>query len=54
MAAAEISNHFTRDKHLVGLTAQNNIGKKTNSLGTFGTVTDVYVLLHGSEQEPKS
>lgn len=55
MAVAEISNHFTWDKYSAGLTAENNNGKKTdNSLGTFQAVMDVYVLLQGRDQEPKS
>lgn len=54
MEMAEISNHFTRDEYSVGLTAENNNGKKTdNSSGAFEAVTDGYVLLHGRQQDLK-
>lgn len=49
---AEISKHFTRDKYLVGLTAENN-KKADNSSGSFGTFTDVFVLFCGRKQEPE-
>lgn len=49
---AEISNHFNREKYSVGLTAENK--KKTDKrTGSFGPVTEIYVLCCGRKQEPK-